>query len=391
MPSGSLDSTPSSVITKPAPCPPAIRVRSARHPNSLPVLATLYARGPQTMSETAAAGEAPHQCDNCFKTYQRRTCPRRRVCPAPPATPSTDETDGAGDLLLRHRRRCLRSNKPATRQKACHACVQAKAKCCYSHPVCTRCAKRAISCEYVTTVTPPASMSAAGSVDDARLPSKPRHARSHTTDSAASSSGCSPTGAGSVADNMDSSWGSQTFPWSFDVLDLPSLHSSTLVNLESAPGSLTYPPHTFNLASPPLAAAPYGPLNGDSATPAYPGISGPSSIAALQVLSLAPSPPNGQLPDGPAVPLASNCLRLLVQYPRLLLQDDFYCPFLHRILFNEHVPDMTVLPHTSMAICCGTGLAVKEGARYIRRAMDAQRQSLIEAYVSLISRERRRS
>jgi hypothetical protein len=77
-----------------------------------------------------------------------------------------------------------------------------------------------------------------------------------------------------------------------------------------------------------------------------------------------------------------NHINLLAQYPKLLLQDDFYCPFVHRTLFNEHVADMTILPHTSMAICCGGALGARDAASYVKRAIDAQRQSLIESYVS---------
>jgi hypothetical protein len=103
--------------------------------------------------------------------------------------------------------------------------------------------------------------------------------------------------------------------------------------------------------------------------PPDPGIPDTSTLTGL-----------GGSPDVPGVQ-PSNYVRLLAQYPRLLLQDDFNCPFVHRTLFNEQVADMTILPHTSMAICCGSALSSRDAAGYIKRAMDAQRQSLIESYV----------
>ncbi|KAJ5087089.1 hypothetical protein NUU61_008396 [Penicillium alfredii] len=52
---------------------------------------------------------------------------------------------------MRHRRRCRGSQKPPTRRRACNACVQAKAKCSYTQPSCSRCAARGAPCEYLST------------------------------------------------------------------------------------------------------------------------------------------------------------------------------------------------------------------------------------------------
>lgn len=74
--------------------------------------------------------------------------------------------------------------------------------------------------------------------------------------------------------------------------------------------------------------------------------------------------------------------RVLEQYPNLLVRDDFTSPFLHRLLYDEEVPDMTTLVRTSMAVCCGSAMETADGARFARQAMDMERQRLIQTYPS---------
>ncbi|KAK9558180.1 hypothetical protein V6Z88_004480 [Aspergillus fumigatus] len=300
------------------------------------------------MPASESSNEA-HQCDSCFKTYQRR------------------------DLLLRHRRRCLRANKPKIRRRACNACVLAKTKCCCTQPICSRCAKRGIPCEYVSTVnttTTIVSDSSDSSPPSTRDHPRPDETRVSTTDFPSLWSPRSMLG-GPSAEIFDS-WSSPNVIWTVDPLDFPSLPSSAgLVDEVTVDPALAIPTSHPSLTFP-RASASSQPLSTPreiSMVPPGPGTTN-TSLTGL-----------GGSPDVPGVQ-PSNYIRLLAQYPRLLLQDDFYCPFVHRTLFSEQVADMTILPHTSMAICCGSALGVKDAAGYVKRAMDAQRQSLIESYVS---------
>jgi hypothetical protein len=62
----------------------------------------------------------------------------------------------------------------------------------------------------------------------------------------------------------------------------------------------------------------------------------------------------------------------------------FSTPILHMsmyALYSNIVPDMTYLPQTSMAICCGSGLNFPDTNRFFRRAMDAAKQRLIGNFV----------
>ncbi|KAF7128357.1 hypothetical protein CNMCM5793_003087 [Aspergillus hiratsukae] len=284
------------------------------------------------------------------------------------------------------------------RRKACNACVQAKTKCCYTQPTCSRCAKRGIHCEYVTAATTAANTAAAipsafsdssSSLSSAKDPPRSDDTRVSTTDfpSLWSRRSTSTLG-GPGADSLDS-WSSQDFLWTLDTIDLPSLPSSSAsvvngVTLGPTPPIPTsHPSLTLPLASPPLRQSYSTLVEETSIVPADPGIPDLSTLTVLGPRDANNSPQAlVSSPDVPGV-RPSSCVRLLVQYPRLLLQDDFYCPFLHRTLFNEHVPDMTILPHTSMAICCGSALGAKDAAGYVKRAMDAQRQSLIESYKTI--------
>jgi hypothetical protein len=79
-------------------------------------------------------------------------------------------------------------------------------------------------------------------------------------------------------------------------------------------------------------------------------------------------------------------VKLLCEYPACLLKEDFVSPLLHRTLYTNAVSDMTSLPLTTTAVCCGVGMHVKEGVQFIRRAMDAQTRKLIDEFVSTARR-----
>lgn len=236
---------------------------------------------------------------------------------------------------MRHRRRCLQKT-PTTRRKACNACVQAKTRCSYSHPNCSRCAKRGMSCEYATT----GSFRATGSAD---VPAN-----------------------GTAANTTESSgqldlWGSHSLPWSLELADTPL---TDVIN--DALSSLLAPPNADSNPVPPLSSSNH--------TRQYYDLLGMSDVTGFPSTTLAVGPELSRSDS-------SQYLRLLMQYPMLLMKDDIYCPFAHRSLFSEDVPDMTVLAHTPVAICCASGLLSKQGTPFVKRTMNAQRHSIIEAYV----------
>jgi hypothetical protein len=80
---------------------------------------------------------------------------------------------------------------------------------------------------------------------------------------------------------------------------------------------------------------------------------------------------------------AHAILTTLYEYPSLLLEDGFHTPLLHASLYGYDNPDITLLPLTTMAISCGGGLLHKESSRFMKRAMDGERQRLIKQYVGI--------
>lgn len=79
-------------------------------------------------------------------------------------------------------------------------------------------------------------------------------------------------------------------------------------------------------------------------------------------------------------PTLRDLIRIVEQYPKCLLRDDYISPFLHRSLYEQDVPDMTTLARTSMAVCCGSAMETADGARFAQQAMEVERQRLIQTY-----------
>lgn len=290
---------------------------------------------------------------------------------------------------MRHRRRCQRPKNPLTRRKACDACAQAKAKCDYSQPTCSRCAKRSISCQYVTSNDH--TDLHGDNLDDANRQASLETGRTEAADidySCVSSASLPSSSAESF--EISSPWRLQMSPWPlpFDDIDT-TLQGSAYPDISSFAAvdevfGIANPNHpTQASASQRSTPSPMDTRlpNVDSLIPpsaTMPGLTSHTSVASLGGLDINPAPLNT-----PNVSLYTprTSVNVLRQYPSLLLSVDFSSPLIHRFMYNEQVPDMTTLPRTSMAICCGSGIHSRDSTRYIKRAIDAERQSLIENFV----------
>jgi hypothetical protein len=266
---------------------------------------------------------------------------------------------------MRHRRRCQGPSKPPNRRKACNACVQAKTKCCYSQPTCSRCAKRGIPCVYVTYSNSytDSAMDLSGPSDGTDTPTDV-----HTPVSTFQGGEFEAT-----AEPLELSlWDAPLSSWPLEPFDMP---------LPTAVGPTVTLPQ-FNSIGIPYSS---------------PGVSAGLQSRSGSVMSLSSPTWNIPFPMPIAPPLSEiaasagftnsppmslHIVRLLGEYPSQLLKEEFTAPFLHRTLYSDTVPDMTSLPLTSMAICCSSGVTSREGVRFVRRAMDAERQRLIESFVS---------
>jgi hypothetical protein len=251
-----------------------------------------------------------------------------------------------GDLLMRHRRRCKGPIKLTTRRKACDACFQAKVKCCYTQPTCTRCTKRGTPCIYATS----------------------SEQRSELADTL-------PSSQNSNSSQMDFAASSQQFDlpaWDF------SAPSYSMDAFDMTMAELSNPPletrTSFDATQPLIIDKSIVFTNTPSSgmpamTPIASSSNGSASSIASSSTSLAPY----------------SLIRLLSDYPTLLMKGSFSTPILHMsmyALYSNMVPDMTYLPQTSMATCCGSGLNSPDTNRFFRRAMDAAQQRLIGSFVS---------
>lgn len=80
-----------------------------------------------------------------------------------------------------------------------------------------------------------------------------------------------------------------------------------------------------------------------------------------------------------------SVVHILNEYASLLTKDYFSSPFLHHSLYSQYSsanPDLTILPLTSMAICCASSIKLSAEKGFFRRAMDAARERLIGNFVS---------
>lgn len=328
-------------------------------------------------------------CESCFKSYQRRT-----YLSQPPSSPLAHATIiyslvclhsdhvCTGDLLMRHRRRCQGPTNPPTRRKACNACVQAKTKCCYSQPTCSRCAKRGQPCVYVTS----------NSVSTDSISDLFDHSDgSPASDIRAALVPGSKSGT-AAAEPLQLLWDSPLSSWPMDMFDMP-LPTTTQPTVSLPALIPADPPNGTTATGRSFLDAG---INNDLQSRSGTAVSNPSSswsnpfpmsiaqptndvLAPLAIPAFTPSPPN--LTSSPAPTL--DPVRILGEYPGSLLKEESTAPFLHWKLYSDEVPDMASLPLTSMAICCGSSVNIKQSARFARRFMDAERQRLIEAFVSI--------
>lgn len=230
--------------------------------------------------------------------------------------------------------------KPASRRKVCNACLQAKVKCCYTQPTCTRCARRKTPCVYAT------SSDQHSEVTD----TSPIH---HATSSQTSQ----------LTNPPAWDFSAPLYPWDdFDMM-MAGVATTPLDQGTSfdAPQSLIID-ETMGLTNTLSKSTPV-------MTPTTSSLDGSTSSTSSPLSASSPH----------------SLVRALSNYSTLLMKGSFSTPILHMsmyALYSNIVPDMTYLPETSMAICCGNGLNNPDVNRFFRRALDAARQRLIGSFVS---------
>lgn len=79
---------------------------------------------------------------------------------------------------------------------------------------------------------------------------------------------------------------------------------------------------------------------------------------------------------------ADKVVKMLHTYPVSFASGDYHTPLLHRELYSMSTSEITALPRSSTAIMCALGLEKSKNASFLKRAIIAERQRLVEAFVS---------
>lgn len=310
------------------------------------------------------------------------TSPIREVClPAEPgfarllySMSDIANTITAGDLLMRHRRRC-QPNKVFSKRKACMACVKAKIRCSYTQPSCLRCSKREIACEYPIHLDNTPAMNDFNSTETIAMNSIDID-DSSTVDINQTSSHVTNEMSTPLRTNT-----STTGPEDGKTTGVPTYigDGNDLGELDSE--------FQWSIGMSPLAFEVFdGTMDGgqDISLPSITSLA-TTTDNSLTVPTASPVQSTVCGADFPSIPvdLAADAaiVTILRQYPRLLLSEDYRSPFLHRELYSGIAPDMTALSRTSMAICCSAAFECRESRSYVRRAIDANRHDMIQAFV----------
>lgn len=260
-----------------------------------------------------------------------------------------------------------------SKRKSCNACVQARTKCCLTQPTCSRCTERNLVCEYVTR-------------------------RSATSQSPGATTPSLDNG----SDNMYGSVMDISTDVSFDDLVVttsmsapswtPQLTSRASTNLETyfdyTPFSTGPINHTESIQNITNQTSPQDWLlqRWNSALPS------PAAPALVPTATMAPTvsinyhEPSKEINTTveevfPALP-TDKVVKMLHTYPVSLASDGYHTPLLHRELYSVSTSEITALPRSSTAIMCALSLENTNNVSFLKRAISAERQRLVEAFVS---------
>ena len=278
--------------------------------------------------------------------------------------------------MQRHRRHC-NPDKVVSKRKSCGPCVHARSKCCLSQPTCSRCSERRLFCEYAA----PHDRSTASKHAALATNSLPYTGDPHDF-GLEFASDVAIGNAGWNTDMSNSFWTSQVNVWpSLNLEQTDSrfdLSASSTADLgatgdtqedmnRTAP--LDWRTRQWNATSP----SPSAPIL-NTATPAISEL--PLSISTTYVVSDISS-----VMSPPSLDVA-EIIRNLRTYPTCLSSDDYHTPLLHREMYGTPAGAITQLPKSTTAVMCALGLNESSKKSFLQRALTAERQRLIEEFVS---------
>jgi hypothetical protein len=256
--------------------------------------------------------------------------------------------------VQRHRRHC-NPHKPVSKRKSCDACVQTRSKCCLSQPTCSRCSKRGLICEYAAASgqssapqnggAVPTSVPQNGNLDEAGM--------------------C--RGSDMSIDGVDWTTITPDPSWTPHVIDWPSVNIGQ-TDSHFDLGALSTAPSEWQL---------------QQWNASLPSLPDQTTIAAPPLPNHA-TDENSYISNGLSIPLLDvvQIKQALRTYPTCFFSDDYHTPLLHRDLYGSPAGDITTLPKSTTAIMCALGLEKNGNRSFLKRALNAERQRLVEGFLS---------
>lgn len=86
--------------------------------------------------------------------------------------------------------------------------------------------------------------------------------------------------------------------------------------------------------------------------------------------------------DTQQIPNTKELLSIVNDYSRLLLQDDYRSPFIHRKLYSGSYTDMSGMAKSGMAVCCSAAYGNENSAKFVSKFIITERERLVHTFVS---------
>lgn len=275
--------------------------------------------------------------------------------------------------MQRHRRHC-NPGKIVSKRKSCDACVQARSKCDLSQPTCSRCSERGLVCEYAvpSNRTFASESTSAGTSNLSHTDNVHDPGVDFTSDM--------------LIDNASWTTNMANSPWTLQVNDWPSVdlgHPHSYLDPSTAPIDTigTVQDHTAGTASSNWLTQQW-----NATLPTPPDQVLVSTTPAISVPALPDHTVDGDSDRSENLSTPSLTVAEMIQiprtYPSSFSSDDYHTPLLHRELYGTSEGAITQLPRSTTAVMCALGLKESSNKSFTKRAMTAERQRLVEGFVS---------
>ncbi|KAJ5731793.1 C6 finger domain protein [Penicillium malachiteum] len=311
-------------------------------------------------------------CTLCQKTYSRR------------------------DLRDRHRRRCAKTfgQKRASKRKSCENCAQKKLRGSLTRPACSRCIQVGTSCRYPDTSSTPVTLPVQGSqardreftiplVEDSEPMSADLNIGDHFMSTTLrvygihSHHNTADISWNPVLNNMEVMLGLSEYAtgpsWPdlgslFSVDDPDHLHNQQSSSFISPQQTFTIP-HSSESSSQSVLEDPLGnPLPFQPSTTVKGHMMDQSFATDISHL------------EGDRTDLSQKLLWILCEYPRLMLQHQFWSPFIHHNLYRCSQNGMAEPLGIALACVSAYVSSVESSFEFVESLIKSQREQLVRDF-----------